>query len=66
MSFITEIDALALGAGHLEDGVIENEHGNKRETECDDEQDDRIRQRRRPAQETSSVRCLVVVPVAFN
>jgi hypothetical protein len=58
----TEIDAFAFGAGHLENGVVEDEHRDERETKGDDQQDGRVGQRRSPTQETSPVRLFVIVP----
>jgi len=32
---LTDVDAFALGARHLQDGVVADEHGNEREEESD-------------------------------
>lgn len=59
---VTEIDAFTLGPGDLKNRVITHEHGNERETERDDEQNRRIRERRRPTEEARPVWRLVLVP----
>lgn len=46
----------------MEDGVVADDHGDEREAEGDDQEDDRVGQGGRPAEEAGPVRLLVLVP----
>ena len=60
---LTHVDPLAFGTRYLENGVVADQHGHQREAEGNDEQDDRIGQRRRPAEETAAIGGLVLVSI---